>query len=1315
MGIDSLHRRLVAVTTAILSLPLLSSWALGAESKQTLAFGATELRNFASDKNTVKGVADAGAKSGQAFEAVAPFQLETYRPLSVLKPGWYRLTLRVQTPQTPAGTERLEFAFWNPANTPDSFRYQTTFAPQEFAAPGQYGELTRTFHIGPIGAQYGMQLRGGWKGLRIATLKLEALPLQLRIRQVRTDKLLYGLKEKGMVNVSVENTTGKTVSAQLMVQVESGLDETLTIHDKEVSIPAPEKAGQASVLKIPLPPQSEYGHAIIATLRQKDEVVGTARDYFYVSDRPLQVGHFGDMQIANHYTAADAPEFIERMRRHYFPLYEIDFWAPDDYGLLVPPAGKDRWWSGQTLAQVSTESLKERIRLGHAQGMKVLGYADLRYDFGFRIAELFRQRPEFCDWDANNEWLAYKVPAVERQLREDDRERFGEGGKGAPKFKAEGVWALATGNPAVVDYHADQLARSTKQFDWDGWRYDDQYDYDASGVDMLGRKVPFPGMTNPVLVARLRSAISKSKPGMIYGHNMEWALDQNTTAPQPMPITTKPRNGDYYTELVRDGAMHLQERWTATMVQDHRPWKEVAENLFRLGFNARRWGGEGYVIAGIQGARPIDARYLAALNLAGMTHIAYDVQDDQMGYMRIACRYADLLYGDRLVALPEPEKVLSVDGGGKDIWWQRYVRYREPEPGHRLYFVHLVNPPRHAKIGEGDANPPDAISNVRLRWTLPKGWQVSKAYHLAGEGGTEPEPVYTSGPWAVTTDVVGASPLREKLSADSKGDATTITVPTLRLWSVVVLDCTGPKEDIAPKTTLDLPPIPDQPQPKPPATADKSYSADAMRPLTIDSRRIEGWKGLDPKSGKTAPLHAVDDSDTPTAKAIRCGGPIMSEFYNPGQNIRGGVYRFSFRLKTTVKAPADAALEFAAWCPPQKPHPWRVEQKLTLSDLTPDDGWKTYSKEVEMGHGWDNFGIQVKQGYDGLLIDQVTVEEVRRYPDSKQLALYGSRPWPKSQQLVAHKGRKVWYGAGLYHDYFQLAKALRGINGVTLVEAPHSVYREQRGFEANGWRSAQELASYDLVILANVDLKSLTLDQRDWLRGYVQAGGALWLLGGPYGLGRGCWNESDLLEPILPVKMHSFDLRPLGSEKPIPLRPIAGEIVQASPWEQGPGSIWLHELQMKKSATAHMMAGDHPVLVTGQAGKGRVAVLALAPLGDEPKGELVWWKWPGWTGVMQNTAQWLLKGPASSSGDGSASEPEQINQPEKETAETATAPRDGQVGKDQTNYWPWIAGAAGAVLLAGASIGALVTLGRRSKRRRKPRRQYSTGPSFKDF
>ena len=161
-------------------------------------------------------------------------------------------------------------------------------------------------------------------------------------------------------------------------------------------------------------------------------------------------------------------------------------------------------------------------------------------------------------------------------------------------FGAESVWALATGNPAVVDFHIDQLVRSTQFFGWDGFRYDDRYDYDYRGVDLLGRQLPFPGCTrrNSAIIARLRAALEKAKPGIGYGHNMEWSQGLRIEDYEPMPLTSRPADGDYYTEFLRDGGLHLQERWTSSMSPDKRPWSAVAENLFRLGLNARRFGGQ---------------------------------------------------------------------------------------------------------------------------------------------------------------------------------------------------------------------------------------------------------------------------------------------------------------------------------------------------------------------------------------------------------------------------------------------------------------------------------------------------------------------------------------------------------------------------------------------------------------------------------------------------------------------------------------------------------------------------------------------------
>lgn len=61
-----------------------------------------------------------------------------------------------------------------------------------------------------------------------------------------------------------------------------------------------------------------------------------------------------------------------------------------------------------------------------------------------------------------------------------------------------------------------------------------------------------------------------------------------------------------------------------------------------------------------------------------------------------------------------------------------------------------------------------------------------------------------------------------------------------------------------------------------------------------------------------------------------------------------------------------------------------------------------------------------------------------------------------------------------------LSASTSSSSGLTVTEAPHYVWRELRGFESGAWKTPQELAAYDLVVLANVDLKTLALCASSW-------------------------------------------------------------------------------------------------------------------------------------------------------------------------------------------------------------------------------------------
>ncbi len=72
-----------------------------------------------------------------------------------------------------------------------------------------------------------------------------------------------------------------------------------------------------------------------------------------------------------------------------------------------------------------------------------------------------------------------------------------------------------------------------------------------------------------------------------------------------------------------------------------------------------------------------------------------------------------------------------------------------------------------------------------------------------------------------------------------------------------------------------------------------------------------------------------------------------------------------------------------------------------------------------------------------------------------------------------------------------------------------------------------------------------------------------------------------------------------------------------------PTVFWLHRLKPKPDATVVLKAGDYPLLVTGQFGKGKVALFAGTPMGKPGKGQTPFWKWDGWTALLKNLVTWL--------------------------------------------------------------------------------------------
>lgn len=1149
----------------------------------------------------------------QVAELDGAMSLETYGLSAHLSEGWWRVVLRLRPDRAAKPDEKLDFSIWNPHGSPGAFRFRSAFESAEFGPGGQPVSLTRTLRIGP--GNLGIQLLGGWKGLQIEGIRFEPLTDAVFLESVKADRLVYGTQESGSVLVALRNSVATPQRARLVVEVKNGLGQPVILHDAEIEIPA--AGADAHLVTVKLPVQPEYGHQLRAVLHRpgKDgEVLGEARDWFYVSDKPVQIGHLRNWPSDKDYEPKNVAQFVAAMRRTCFPLAEFTFWAPDDYMMLVPPAGKDRWWSGQTLAQLSTATIKARIAALHAQGMKALAYTDLRVDFGFRVVEFFRQHPEWSDWYSNA--TAFSPAEIALQVREDDNERFDPKEPNKPRFGARGTYAPMSGNPAAVDYHINQLVASTKYFDWDGFRYDDYCDYDFPTIDLRGNQVPYRGFTVPVLVTRLRDAIEQAKPGIIYGRNMEWTprigassgetwvtqANGNPDLERPMPLDAPPlAESDYYTEHLRNDGLQMQERTTAYWGNDQN-WEEMADKLNRLGNNAARRGGHAYAITQAHNWA-IDGRTMTALMLAGRVHLAFYASEWQVPYLRLATSHCDLIYGETL--RPAPEGTLTVEAkGGREVWWKRYVRVLEPTPGKRVYLVHLINPPVKPGVDVKNMLPPPTATDLALNWSLPKGWKAERAWHLTADNGEGLETSMNPDPKCELTSVTrGGSPRQESLPLKTSGKGAEVTLPGVVQWSIVAIECSGPEADRLPDWRFPLPPKPTVPAEFTTAPPTSPVSPNALSPKIFASSHPL-WK---------TQAERVADSACGEGKAVKVKAPLQQETYFGG--VRGGLYQFVLRVKTPSAPPADAKLHLRSWGAYQV---WVVEKDFPLEGLTPGK-WTDLTIEAEVQDDRGNCGVVISGGWDGLLIDRFEVRELKVQSEADSFVQQKLRPWPADLAPAADGGAFCF--DGLWHELLGLPAALKKLD-IPMTEAGwYKQWALHTWFNEPKLKNPEELAKYRLIVLADVDLRTFSLQQRAWLKGWVEAGGSLLMTGGPYGFGCGWWQESDLLAPILPATMKPYDLQPAAA--PLPLKgagPLANLKLPADAV-----TIWLHDLAPKPGAEVALTAGGKPALILGQAGKGRVALLALAPLGEDVAG--AWWRSAAGEKITEATCSWLLRKP----------------------------------------------------------------------------------------
>ena len=236
--------------------------------------------------------------------------------------------------------------------------------------------------------------------------------------------------------------------------------------------------------------------------------------------------------------------------------------------------------------------------------------------------------------------------------------------------------------------------------------------------------------------------------------------------------------------------------------------------------------------------------------------------------------------------------------------------------------------------------------------------------------------------------------------------------------------------------------------------------------------------------------------------------------------------------------------------------------------------------------------------------------------------------------VQAETPRRVIAVRGLWYDLYQCDAAFATLGGARVVNA----WQWPDGVSGTFPGTAEELARYDLVILANVNGRSLRPDGRALLKRYVEYGGAVLMLGGYYAYGAE-YHGTELAE-IAPVEfVNGRDL--VASPDGARIAPVKDNAQ--------PRVFWRHNVTPKPGTRVVLTADSQPLLITGTFGKGRVAVFAGSVMGDPAAGQLPFWEWNQWPSVLAETLAWLVPTAAAAAPPAKAAALAQLK-----TATTAT-------------------------------------------------------------
>ena len=200
--------------------------------------------------------------------------------------------------------------------------------------------------------------------------------------------------------------------------------------------------------------------------------------------------------------------------------------------------------------------------------------------------------------------------------------------------------------------------------------------------------------------------------------------------------------------------------------------------------------------------------------------------------------------------------------------------------------------------------------------------------------------------------------------------------------------------------------------------------------------------------------------------------------------------------------------------------------------------------------------------------------------------------------VTGKRGKDALVFYGVYTEHYMLDKVLNGWKVEYINSPPARVVK---------FPPVSVIDQYSLIVFSDITSGCLTNSEIGRIIRYVENGGNLLILGGPYAYGQGSYHTSSL-NKILPVDCAYFDLQPEKQPSIISGAKDSGITLGGNNYV-----FWRHGCKIRKGAKLWMKAGDAPLLVVGRCGKGSVSCLLTGPLGGSDDARISpFWSSPQW-------------------------------------------------------------------------------------------------------